>query len=130
MPAASNTDNVAKLSSAALAADPELRKRTQSVFSQSLRIAENQLRMGTDAQRSSIIKAIVPQLMRSLQDEAADERLQQERAAYQRLMAALRGDTVAGPAKKTRKRAPAKKRAPLIFGSNVAVPAKKAAPKK
>jgi hypothetical protein len=89
---AAGTENLASLASGALASDAKLREDTQRIFGQALKRADYILRVGSDAERASLIKAIVPQMMRSLQDEAADERAKQQRAAYDRMRAALRGD--------------------------------------
>ena len=105
---APNEATLSKLATGALQ-DDALRKRTQSVFDQALRQAEGMLRMGSDTQKSAIVKAIVPQLMRALQDEAAEEELAAQHAAYERLRVALRGDHKPAPPKK---RAARKKAAP------------------
>jgi hypothetical protein len=100
------------LTATALAADPKLRDQTRKMFDQALMRAQYILDFGTDTERSSLIKAIVPQMMRSLQDEAADANAAAQRAAYDRMRAWCRGDTPdEAPAKKPPRKAPAKKKA-------------------
>jgi hypothetical protein len=94
---ASGADALTNLASAALANDDKLRASTQAIFGKALSRAEYILNFGTDGERSSLIKAIVPQMMRSLQDEAADERAKAQRDAYDRMRAAMRGE--GGPKK-------------------------------
>ena len=100
-------DTLNKLSAAALASNDSLREQTQKMFDQALQRAGYILNFGTDEQRSSLIKAIVPQMMRSLQDQAADATAEAQRAAYDRMCAAMRGETPEGetpaPKKRTRK---------------------------
>jgi hypothetical protein len=93
-------DTLNRLAGTALAADPNLRDHTRKMFDQALRHAQYILDFGTDGERSSLIKAIVPQMMRSLQDEAADVEAVAQRAAYDRMRAAMRGE---GTAKKGKK---------------------------
>jgi hypothetical protein len=89
---AQGADALTKLASTALAADDQLRSQTQDIFGKALKRAEYILKFGTDGERSSLIKAIVPQMMRSLQDEAADERARAQRDAYERMRKAMRGE--------------------------------------
>ena len=99
-------DTLGGLTAGALAADPKLRDQTRKMSDQALMRAQYILDFGTDTERSSLIKAIVPQMMRSLQDEAADANAAAQRAAYNRMRAWCRGETP------DEKPAPAKKAAP------------------
>jgi hypothetical protein len=94
------TDTLSRLAGTALAADSNLRDHTRKMFDQALQHARYILDFGTDSERSSLIKAIVPQMMRSLQDEAADVEAKAQRDAYNRMRAAMRGE--GGPKKAKR----------------------------
>ncbi len=109
------TDTFGSLAGNALAGDDALRAKTQGVFNKALRHAEYTLNFGSESEKSALMKAIVPQMMRALQDEAADAAAAAQRAAYDRMRAVMRGDI---PEKVPVKRAPRK------------TPAKKAAPKR
>jgi hypothetical protein len=87
---AADTLNAATIG--ALASDPQLRKRTQAMFNSALQHAEYILNFGQGDERASLIKSIVPQMMRSLQDEQADVAAAAQRAAYDRMRAAMRGE--------------------------------------
>lgn len=124
MPAPKPTDPVSKLAGAAVAADNQLQKRTRQMFERALAETEYILDFGTDAQKASFIKAVVPTMMKSLEDEKANAEVESQRAAYQRLREAMRGDTKV--VKRVAKKAPAKKAA---APRKRAAPRKKAAPK-
>lgn len=110
MPVSKPTDPVSRLAGAAVARDNQLQKRTRQMFERALAETEYILDHGTDAQKASFIKAVVPTMMKSLEDEKANAEVESQRAAYQRLREAMRGDTkvVKRVAKKP---APAKKAA-------------------
>jgi hypothetical protein len=95
------TDTLTQLAQTALAADSTLKERTQKMFGQALQRAQYILDFGTDQERSALIKAIVPQMMRSLQDEQADVEAKAQRAAYERMREAMRGGP---PGKRARKK--------------------------
>jgi hypothetical protein len=103
------TDAFGSLASNALAGDDKLRKQTRNVFDRALAHATYVLDFGSENEKSSLMKAIVPQMMRALQDEQADAAAAAQRAAYDRYREALRGDT---PKKAPVKRAPRKRAAP------------------
>jgi hypothetical protein len=94
-------DTISQLASTALAADSKLKDQTRKMFGQALQRAQYILDFGTDTERSSLIKAIVPQMMRSLQDEQADVEAKAQREAYDRMRAVMRGESPAeeSPAK-------------------------------
>ena len=91
------TDALQKLGGAALARDEKLRAQTRDVFSGALARAKYILDHGSESDRNSLIKSIVPNLLRSLQDEQADLAKQAQKAAYDRMRAAMRGEGDGAP---------------------------------
>jgi hypothetical protein len=108
--AAKATDTFGSLAGSALAGDDALRRKTQSVFGKALKHAQYTLDFGTESEKSALMKAIVPQMMRALQDEAADAAAAAQRAAYDRMRATMRGDIPEKvPVKRAPRKTPAKK---------------------
>lgn len=105
------TDGIGSLASGALAGDDELRAKTRKVFDKALRHAEYTLNFGSENEKSGLMKAIVPQMMRALQDEAADAAAAAQRAAYDRMRAYARGDAPT-PAKKAAAKKAATRKSP------------------
>ena len=97
MPPASRTpaaaDGLADLAGAAVAADPELQARLRNLTHALIDDAFHTLRFGSPSDRAVLMKSIVPAMLKSMQGTQAAEADRQARAAYERLLAEVRGDT-------------------------------------
>lgn len=75
---------------ATVARDPELQTRLTKIMSTILDDVERTLKIGDPRDRAALVRAIVPNLLRTASESRADD--EDERAAYERMKALLRGD--------------------------------------
>lgn len=83
---------IAEVAATVVASDPELRNRVGRLVKRLVAEAEHTLDFGTPTDRAALMKAIVPTMLRSIQSAEGDAGNVARAAAYERMMAALRGE--------------------------------------
>lgn len=81
-----------ELAAAVVASDPELRNELRTMVKELIGIMRYQIRHGDDSTKVALAKSMVPQLLKSMQNVDRDEQEQDKRAAYERILAGVRGD--------------------------------------
>jgi hypothetical protein len=84
-------DPIADVAAAVVANDPAVRERMQRLVNALLSDAEHTLKFGTATERASLMKMVVPALLRSMQSAGADAAEQSRREAMERIYAQMRG---------------------------------------
>lgn len=91
-PRPTNGNPLAEVAASIVAGDPELRKRVQRLVKRLVAEAEHTLEWGSAADKSALMKAVVPTMLRSIQNADADASDQAMADAYQRMLSSMRGD--------------------------------------
>lgn len=87
-----NLNPLATVAAELVASDPDLRAELQGLVKALIRDAKHTVKYGTATERQALMKAIVPNLLRSMQSADAEAADEERRAAYDRMLAGLRGD--------------------------------------
>lgn len=85
-------ESIGALAAAAVGSSPDLQRRVARMMEQVVQQVEFTLRFGTQQEKATLMKAIVPAMfksMSSIEDDAAET---QKRAAYERLREQMGGD--------------------------------------
>lgn len=80
------------LAAAVVASDPKLRNELKGLVQDMIRHMRWTMRHGEPSAKTQLSKQIMPQLLKAINKVDQDEGEAEERAAYERMMAALRGD--------------------------------------
>lgn len=80
------------LAAAVVAQDEDLRDDLKGLVRDMIRHMRHTMRHGDPASKIALSKQIIPQLLTAINKVDADEGEKEEKAAYDRMMAALRGD--------------------------------------
>lgn len=80
------------LAAAVVAQDDEIRDDLKGLVRDMIRHMRHTMRHGDPASKIALSKQIIPQLLTAINKVDADEGEKEEKAAYERMMAALRGD--------------------------------------
>jgi hypothetical protein len=89
------------LAAAVVAADDDLRDDLKKLVADMIRHMRWTMRHGEPSAKTQLSKQIMPQLLKAINKVDSDESEKEERAAYERMMAALRGDVIPVDAKDT-----------------------------
>ncbi len=90
--ATKTTDPIGTVAAEIVAGDPELRRRLKGILNAVIDDMEYTLKFGTPVDRSALSRALGPALLRGLQAGGASAGESERAAAYQRMMAQLRGE--------------------------------------
>lgn len=82
------------LAAAVVAADDDLRDDLKKLVADMIRHMRWTMRHGEPSAKTQLSKQIMPQLLKAINKVDSDENEKEERAAYERMMAALRGDVI------------------------------------
>jgi hypothetical protein len=82
------------LAAAVVAADDDLRDDLKKLVADMIRHMRWTMRHGEPSAKTQLSKQIMPQLLKAINKVDTDESEKEERAAYERMMAALRGDVI------------------------------------
>lgn len=104
---AASTAKTAELAAALLKDDPEIRKELKGLFRDIIKHQRLIMLTGSPQERSSLVKAILPQMLQAMGTAAAEEEQQQEQAAYERILALCRGEVTASEVPQTLRGLPA-----------------------
>ena len=110
--------SVGDLAAAVVAQDDEVRDQLKGLVTDMIKHMRYTMRHGDPGQKTALSKQIIPQLLTAINKVDADENEAEERAAYNRMMAAMRGEVAPIQPKPveepeaTEDAAPPKKRAP------------------
>jgi len=85
-------DPIADVAAHIVANDPQIRRRMQRLVNAMLDDAEHLIRYGTPTERITLMKQVVPALLRSMRGADANASEAAEQDAYDRIMAAMRGE--------------------------------------
>lgn len=85
-------DPIGDVAAHIVADDPHIRARMQKLVNALLDDAFHILRYGTPNERTTLMKQVVPALLRSMQGADANASENAQKAAYDRMMAAFRGE--------------------------------------
>ena len=83
---------IAEVAATIVAGDPELRRRVGRLVKRLIVEAEHTLDYGTPTDRAALMKAIVPTMLRSIQNADADAGDVAMADAYSRMLSAMRGE--------------------------------------
>ena len=86
------------LAAAVVAQDDELRDELKGLVSDIIKHMRYTMRHGDPGQKVQLSKSVVPQLLGAINKVDGDAGAAEERAAYERMMAALKGAPVVGSA--------------------------------
>jgi len=94
MPANSNQRNqqMAQLAAGIVADDADIRNSLKGLVNQIIQHQSLVMRVGSPADKQSLVKAVLPQMLAAMNTVAQDEAAAEEQAAYDRMRAALRGE--------------------------------------
>ena len=87
----SNADTVGAAMQAVVTSDAGLREQLASVINRLLKEMDDLLKHGNRMEKTQLIKAIVPGLLRAMQDAKQDSESQEMHRAFQRVMTAVGG---------------------------------------
>lgn len=85
---------VGDLAAAVVAQDDGIRDDLKGLVRDMIRHMRHTMRHGDPASKIALSKQIIPQLLTAINKVDADESEKEEKAAYDRMMAALRGDVI------------------------------------
>lgn len=85
-------DPLASAAAAVVAASPELSTRMEKLTESIIAEAEHTMRWGSTSDRQSLVKALVPVMIRGMQAGAGSAEDVARRDAYERMMASMRGE--------------------------------------
>lgn len=86
--------SIGELAAAVVAQDDTLRDELKALVRDGIRHMRYTMRHGDPAQKTAIAKQIMPQLLTAINKVEGDAGAAEERAAYERMMAGLRGEPV------------------------------------
>jgi hypothetical protein len=94
MMANSNQRNkqLADLAAATIASDPTIKREMSQLVREIIAHQRMVMRVGSPADKTALVKAVLPQMLGAMNTVQQDEQEAEERAAYDRLRAALRGE--------------------------------------
>ena len=77
---------------AAIAEDPTLKSEMNKLVRDIIAHQRLTMRIGSPAEKTALVKAVLPQMLSAMNTVAQDESEAEERAAYDRMRSALRGE--------------------------------------
>lgn len=80
------------LAAAVVAQDDDLRDNLKGLVNDMIKHMRYTMRHGDPSQKTALARQIIPQLLTAINKVDADEGEKEEKAAYERMMAALRGE--------------------------------------
>lgn len=83
-------DPIASVAASIVADDPQIRRRMQRLVNALLTDAEHTIQWGSHTEKASLMRSVMPALLRSMQGADADASSAAQKAAYERVMASLR----------------------------------------
>lgn len=86
-------DPIADVAAHVVADDPQIRQRMKRLVNAMLDDAEHTVQFGSMTDRTALMKQVVPALLRSMQGADANASESADKAAYERMMAKLRGES-------------------------------------
>lgn len=84
--------SVGDLAAAVVAQDPQLQNELKNLVTDIVGNMRYTMRHGDPAAKAALSKAVIPQLLSAISKVERDGARDEERAAYERMMAAIRGD--------------------------------------
>ena len=90
-----NELSVSALAQAVVSQDAELRNALRDLVMDSINVMRYTMHHGMPAEKLQIAKTLTPHLLGAIKNVDADEGEKEKRAAYERMMAQLRGEEVA-----------------------------------
>jgi len=92
MPQKTDNASVASLIGLAVESDPALQKRVRALINGMIEHAEYVMQWGTPADKSILMRAAVPAMMKAMQRTEEDAVTKRHRAALERIYGKMRGD--------------------------------------
>lgn len=92
--AAKDELNMGELAAAVVAADPEIRNELKGLVQDIIRHMRYTMRHGEASSKLQLARAITPQLLSAINKVNESEGQAAQKAAYERMMGALRGEYV------------------------------------
>lgn len=92
VPAPNSTESLSVLAAAAVAGDPALQKRVRKMVERIIGHVDFTLAFGKSDEKTALMKAVVPAMMRSLATVDDDASARGTHEAHERLMEAMGGD--------------------------------------
>lgn len=86
--------SVGELAAAVVAQDDHLRDQLKGLVTDVVKHMRYTMRHGDPAQKTALAKQILPQMLGAIRKVDGDENEAAERAAYERMMAAIKGEVV------------------------------------
>lgn len=83
---------LAAMASAVIADDPALKNEMSQLVKEIIAHQRLIMRVGSPADKTALVKAVLPQMLGAMNTVAENERAAEERRAYDRMMAMLRGE--------------------------------------
>lgn len=123
--------SVGDLAAAVVAQDEEVRDQLKGLVTDMIKHMRFTMRHGEPSAKTALSKQIIPQLLTAINKVDGDEREAEERRAYERMMASLRGEAPPDPERRPTE-PEATEDAPAVVAHKPPLkkPAKKAAAKK
>jgi len=90
-------DPIGDVAAQIVANDPQIKARMQKIVNALLDDAEHVIRMGTPQARQNLFRSVVPALMRSMQSADANASEADEKKAWERMKAQMRGENPPDP---------------------------------
>ena len=90
--ASNRIDPIAVVAAQVVANDPEIADRMKQLVMKMFDEADRTMRVGGWAEKQAMFKALIPQMLRSMQSADANAGEAAQQAAHDRIMAAMRGD--------------------------------------
>lgn len=91
MPNKGNLDPLANVAAAIVADNPELRDRMQRIINALLLDMEHTIKWGTHSEKAALTRAVMPALLRAMQNSGADASSTAQQDAYNRMLDVMRG---------------------------------------
>ena len=120
--------SIGDLAAAVVAQDDEIRDDLKGLVSDMIKHMRYTMRHGEPGQKTALSKQIIPQLLTAINKVDADEGEKEEKAAYERMMAQLRGEHVPAEPRDTTPEATEDQPEPVA--TKKAAPRKRSATKK
>lgn len=86
-------DPIRDVAAAIVANDPQIRQRMKKIVNSLLDDAERTIAIGDPRDKAQLMKQVMPALLRSMQGADANASEAAEKVAYDRMLAALRGES-------------------------------------
>ena len=84
--------SINELAKAAVEGDSELQAELRKMVRNAIKIGTHTLAHGSPTDKMAMMKTLMPHMLEALRQTEQNERAASERAAYERIMAELRGD--------------------------------------